>query len=299
MVDEVMATIEEIAVVRWSDDHLASLTDELEFVDVSVELLTEVGKYIFVATSIYPEKTKCWSRNQAIVGGQMIRLYKLLQATIDQSNQRQGDIVWMLLRLAFETIVNTKYLLLHDSDEIFDSFIHYSLRHEKKLHNMITDDINSKNSPPLPIANRILRSIQNMLEFWKVSIDEIDIRHPKNWANKNTFEKAKEVGHGEDYLVTFGTGSAFIHGSISTFSEIFFHESKEGYTAGHSFMKPRPQPNTKITQFAAETVFEYFQYLEDNQIIGEDYYDIMFARISDLIGTLDQVNEAHEKFLNR
>lgn len=299
MVDETKVAIEEIAQIRWSDDHFASFNDELEFVDVSVELLTEVGEYIFVATSIDHRASNCWNRNQAIVEGQMIRLYKLILATMDQSTQHRGEIVFVLFRLVFETIVNIKYLLLHDRDELFESYIQYSLRHEKKLYKMITDDIRAENRHPLPIENRILKSIQSTLDIWKVSIDEIDIKHPKNWGNKNTFEKAEEVGLAELYLVAFGTGSIFVHGGISSFNGFYFHESSEGFVANHSFMNPRPQPNMKITQLAAETVCEYFQYLEENQLIGEECTELIIDRIFDLISTLDRVNSAHEKFLNR
>jgi hypothetical protein len=63
---------------------LAALTSEDGFNGIGVELLVETGCYVCVAACIHPAQKNGWNRNEAIIGGNVVGLYKLLSAILDQ-----------------------------------------------------------------------------------------------------------------------------------------------------------------------------------------------------------------------
>jgi hypothetical protein len=65
-----------------------AFTSEGDFNGLTVELLIEVGSFICVAGNLLP-KTRRWDRNQAVLGGQLVRLYKLISALLDQICQHR------------------------------------------------------------------------------------------------------------------------------------------------------------------------------------------------------------------
>lgn len=105
-------------------------TLEEDFVGLSIDLLIEAGSFVCVAANLYP-LGKTWNRDEAILGGHFVRLYKLISAILDQTCQYRREIIMIHTRLAFECIINLRYLINHTSEELFDSYIKYSLKQEK------------------------------------------------------------------------------------------------------------------------------------------------------------------------
>ena len=140
-----LAQIDAIKATDVSEDRLNTFTTEYDFNEVAVELLIEVGSYICIAANLLPAKTHRWNRNQAILGGHLVRLYKLLSALLDQICQQRREIAFLVARIAFECIVNLRYLIkFADDAEIFDSYVAHSLRQEKRLHNKIQENITAR-----------------------------------------------------------------------------------------------------------------------------------------------------------
>ena len=111
---------------------IAAYTREWDFMVLASELLREVASYVCVAACTLGQ-APTWARDQAAVGGNMVRLYKLLSAFLDQTVQKQFETSTIISRLAFETIVNAQYLMANFSPELVNSFIGHSLRHERTL----------------------------------------------------------------------------------------------------------------------------------------------------------------------
>ncbi len=88
---------------------MAAYTREWDFVILASELLREVTSYVSVAACTLG-LAPAWTRDQAAVGGNMVRLSKLLSAFLDQTVQKRMETSTILSRLAFETIVNVRYL---------------------------------------------------------------------------------------------------------------------------------------------------------------------------------------------
>lgn len=123
MTREIDSQIENIVPAPVTAERLATCTSEEDFTGLAVDLLAEVGSFICVAACLLAGGTKCWTRNQAIVAGNVVRLYKLISALLDQTCQKRRETTFIFGRLAFETIVNIRYLITFASPALFDSYI--------------------------------------------------------------------------------------------------------------------------------------------------------------------------------
>jgi hypothetical protein len=97
-------------------------SSEADFVGLSLELLIETGSWLWVAGNLLPAVTQAWDRDQAVVGGHVVRLYKLISAMLDQTCQRRREISFILARLAFECIINLRFLIKNSSEEMFRAY---------------------------------------------------------------------------------------------------------------------------------------------------------------------------------
>ena len=69
MISALENELREIEPVQVNPDKLTLLKSEEDFTAIAVDLLVELGSYVCVAACILPGDTKCWNRDQAIVGG--------------------------------------------------------------------------------------------------------------------------------------------------------------------------------------------------------------------------------------
>src|SRR5437899_902734 len=136
--ENAVAFLRQLDAIKAADvghERLHSFESEEDFNGLSVELLIEVGSYICVAANLYPRTARRWHRNESVLGGHVVRLYKLISALLDQICQHRREITFIIARLAFECIVNLRYLVKFADDAgVCDSYVAYSLRQEKRLH---------------------------------------------------------------------------------------------------------------------------------------------------------------------
>jgi hypothetical protein len=120
----------EVERVEVDPAKIATFATEQEFVGLAVSLMIELASYSCIAaTTLGPSQV--WDRDHAAVGGNMVRLYKLLVSLLDQTCQRREEISWILGRLIFETAVNIRYLIANFSQELIDSYVKHALRQER------------------------------------------------------------------------------------------------------------------------------------------------------------------------
>ncbi len=135
------------------EEKIRSFGSETDFLGLSISLLIETGSYVCVAGNIYSPKTYTWNRNEAVLGGHLVRLYKLIDGLLDQTCKHRRETSFVLGRLAFECIINLRYLISHASDELFRSYRRYSLQHERRLLTRIRENIDARGGQELPIAH--------------------------------------------------------------------------------------------------------------------------------------------------
>jgi hypothetical protein len=142
-------TLPEISRTEISAELMAHYKSEHDFMNLTVDLTIETGQYACVAACTTGEQ-KTWNRDQAAIGGNIVRVYKLIDAMLDQTCKRRGEMSFTLARLVFETAVNVQYLIKNYSTDLIDSYVEYSLRHEKKLWENIAQQIIERNGIVLP-----------------------------------------------------------------------------------------------------------------------------------------------------
>jgi hypothetical protein len=274
-------------------DQMAAFTSESEFTGVSVSLMVETASYCCLAAGTMGDR-ETWDRDTAAVAGNMVRQYKLLDSFLDQICQRREETGRILARLVFETTVNIRFLIKHFSSELIDSYISHSMRHERKLHDVIQGKIKDRGGIMLPIEDRMLQSIDRAAKGGSIQIDEIDLTDRSPWGGKNTFDKAKDVGLEQLYLASFGGGSHSIHGN---WQEIYAnHIEWDGacsFTPKMQWRTPRPQLITSMALMINETSDVYFNFIGGAEV-GE-YFGV---RLQDLQKRIHRLVKAHETYLS-
>lgn len=294
MMDHLQRQLSDIERVAIKKEDLKSATSEDPFIGAAVDLMIEVGSYTCVAAHIYPNGKANWDRNQAIVGGHLVRLFKLIDALLDQTCKHRRETTMIFCRLAFEAIVNLAFLCRHGTDEVFDSYVQYSMRHEKKLLDKIQANILQRGGVALPIEERMIKSIQNKAAESGIDIASVRTSTPKNWGGKNVFEKASAVNLDEAYLAAFGGGSHSIHGNWMDLLEYHLEFEDGGFHPDCEWTKPRPQMLLALAKLTVETLYTYFDYL--GHIEARRLMDDCLA---DAWGRIREVDELHEQYLQR
>jgi len=292
MTDSFVDNLNDIKVVAVEDDAIAAYTSEDQFNSLAVELLKEVGSFICVAACILPADKKCWSRDQAIYGGHLVRLFKLISALIDQTCQNRREIMFLMSRLAFETIVNLAYLIEYQSPKLFEDYIRYSFRHEKRLHDRIMANIEARGGIRLPIEDRMLSSISAAVTRSGLSIDDLSPNEPKSWGEGSLYQRAKAVGFEMMYLAAFGGGSQNIHGNWMDLLEYHLDEDAEGFTPSLEWHRPRPQIGLAIAQMAVDVVANFFSFMKAFESVER-----LDDRLYDLAERIHRANVSHERFV--
>lgn len=278
-----------------SSARIDSFTSEDEFNGLAVELLIEVGSFICVAGNLLPAKTRRWERDQAILGGHVVRLYKLISALLDQICQRRREITFIIARLAFECIVNIRYLIKFGDAATYDSYIQYSLRQEKRLHDRIRTEIEGRGGQILPVEERMLGSIDKAVTASGLRIEDLSSSRPKNWADKNLYQRAEAVGLGGTYIGTFGGPSSSVHGNWMDMLEFQLetHHGERNFSPSFEWHNPRPQIGQTVAFLAVEAAREYFAF------VGEGPIEFIEEKFDDLSNRIREAARAHEAFLNR
>lgn len=283
--------IPDVTRVEVDPESVRAFNDEHAFTGLAVDLLIEVGSYVCIAASILPPPPHRWNRHEAVVVGHLARLYKLISALLDQTCQHRRETSFIFARLAFECIVNTLFLMKNDQPEVTVSYIEYSMRHEKRLRDRIRSNIESRGGEVWHIEERMLRSIESAARRSGVDLDSIN--PPANWAGKNLFEKAKDVGLEEAYLGAFAGPSHAVHGNWQDLLEYHLDSDEEGYTADLQWHRPRPQLLTTLAHLTVETLTVFF-----TDAVGQAGNQLA-EKMSDLRTRVAQFVDLHEEFLAR
>lgn len=285
--------LNDIEATDVSAKRLDSFTTEDDYNGLSVELLVEVGKYVVVASSVLPGDNGLWDRNQAILGGHLVRLHKLISAMLDQICQHRREITFILARLAFECIVNARFLIQAAEDpEVFASYVRYSLKQEKRLHERINQNIERRGGKASPVETRMLNSIAKTLNASGETLDTVSTSRPKEWANKNLYQRAETLGWEELYLGTFGGPSASVHGNWMDLLENHLEEHDgQGFSPRGTWRHPRPQIGDTIALLTVEAVQDYL-----NLLFGDD---LALSPLHDLSERILTAMRSHEDFLAR
>lgn len=284
-----MCEIEAIAVDK---EEIKQWSKEYSFLKLATDLTGETAQYAGFLASLVSEETGSWDVKQAVLGGHLVRLFKLLRHSIAQARDEQAEMLWVSIRLAAECIVNFRFILSNQREEVYTSFLHHSLQHEKRLLGNINTAIQCRNGVVLPIEERMTRSIDRTFANSEVRLDDLPKRRIRNWANKNVRERARSIGLEEAYLGVFSGPSLSVHGNWGDFLQHHLEVKAPGrFSPKFENSRARPHPFLSLPRLALPGLVEYSQNLgsmDDAPII---------ERIRGLLGRVELAEELHEAFL--
>jgi hypothetical protein len=285
--------IEQVEVVP---EKLAASTREAPFVELSFNLLREAGSYVCLAASI-TGPNPAWDRDQSVVGGNMVRIFKLISGLLDQASQDRLETSVIFARLIFETCVNVRYLVVNFSPELVDSYIRHSLRHERKLNDKIQDSIRQRGGAALPVEERMLKSLERTERIAGVALSRIDLKDKSPWGAKHLHDKAKHVGLGEAYLAAFGGLSHNVHGSwqdIYQYQLATTDDEEAEFRPNLEWARVRPQYLFGLAMIVTGTVGNAARFLG-----GEYALSQIVDKLSDLELRIKLGSSAHEAYLSK
>lgn len=275
-----------------SPERIAGFKSELDYLGLGLDLMIEAGSYITIAIHILgPDGA--WTRDQAVIGGNMVRLYKLFSAMLDQTVQHRRETSFILARLAFETIVTIRYLLKEYDPALIDRYVKHSLDHERRLLDVMNENIDARSGIIRPIENRMRRSIDRMFKISGVALEELPAKRERDWGGTNLYEKAEAVGLAEAYRAMFAGASQNVHGA---WGDLYAHhldtEGDGRFTPNIEWNAPRPQLLYSIALLSLETAESFARFMG-----GQEVVDYLIPHLDDLRDRLITADRAHESYL--
>ncbi len=281
--------------VAIQEEKIKEFASEKNFLDLSINILIEAGSFVCVAANLYPIDRKEWNRDEAILGGHLVRLYKLVSAMLDQTTQLRRETTYIFARLAFECIINLRYLIKHASTELFNSYVEHSLKHERKLRTRILKGIKERGGEKLAIENRMLNSIDKSFKISGANPNNMTHQGPKNWGNKNIYEKADDLGLADVYLAALGGGSHSIHGNWQDLLDFHLITNHDNCTfkSDLKWHFPSPQVLNALSLHATLTIIDYMIWINHPEFPEE-----VVNALVELQNRILLLDKLHEAFLS-
>lgn len=274
-------------------ESLSKFTTESEFTALGVDLLTEAASYVCIACCVLGDKPT-WAKEQAVVGGNAVRLYKLYSLYLEQTCERKRELTDIIARLIFETAVSVRYMVAHFSTGLVDSYMRQSMRYEKKLFDLIESNIARREGVVLPIEDRMLKSLERASKAANIPLESINLKNKTAWGGKNLYEKTVSIGWEPAYLAVFSGMSHNVHGSWQDLLSHHLETHDDGrFSPELEWSTPRPQPLFALGLLALEVVMDVVGFLG-----GPAAAEQLEGSIADLEERILQVNAAHEKYLS-
>lgn len=272
-------------------------TSEDGFMQLGVELLKEIATISSTLSCAYKldehHNPRKWTRNEAILGGLMIRIVKLQSGLLDQICQQRLELAFIISRCLNESLINLEYLLEKDSDEAYNEFIEYSLREEKRLLNRINNNIKLRGSE-LPIERRMKESIEGVFKTSQFKIEDVHEENKTPWG-QTIYRRAEKIGLQDAFFALFSLPSHFVHGN---WQDLISHhlEHKDGeFSPSPEWKRPRPQILSSTIVVCARV---NKLYLNKTLPLCADSKQIQ-ELIDDILIRTKKLDDLHEEYLQQ
>jgi Family of unknown function (DUF5677) len=289
---QLLKALEGVATTDVNIDEVGAFSSEEQFLDLAAALLAEAAEYTRIAAGALPIGSN-WTRNQAAIGGSVVRLHKNTLALLDQTEQRKRETSFVFARLGFETVVTIRYLIKHFSPDLIASYIKHSFKYEVRLRKNIKENIAKRSGLILPIEDRMLKSIERAFEKAGLNPTDMDKYRDRDWGGKNLYEKADDLQLGNAYLGAFAGPSQSVHGG---WGDIYSHNLEAidaGFIPKLNWSHPRPQLVTAVAILTLTAVRDYVGY-----VAGDEIQQKANSILENLVGRIELLDQAHEKYLS-
>lgn len=289
--DQILSEVEKVAV---DPEIVRGWGKEYPHLKLSTDLMGEGARYTCMLGSALAVGRTDWSVDEAILGGHLVRLFKLMRHAIQQVVDSHADILFVTIRLISEGIINFRYLQENRNDELFTSYLHQSLQKERALLESIRANIADRGGTTLPIEERMLASIARAFENSQVKVEGLPSKRIRDWGGLNVRDRAKALGLEEAYLGVFGGPSESIHGSWADLRQHQLQVVAPGrFRPRFEDERPRPQPFYALTVLLIPGLISYAR------AFGEAASAQIVERLEDLVTRVHTADELHEGYLQR
>jgi hypothetical protein len=205
------------------------------------------------------------------------------------------ELFAVLWRSTIETAVNAIYLVRFGTPDLFDAYVGYSLRVEKRILDRVRKDVAGSESPPLPIQVRMLADLPRAFAFAGVDADAVDEADRTDWSGRGgIYGRFDAIGWKGLYSL-FSIGSHYAHGNWHDLSVHHLGRTPEGFVPMADFTPVRSQPVTGAVRIIAQAAHEYLTTL----VAPGGDRDVLADRIAFCGQKAELIDRLHEAFLAR
>ena len=233
-------------------------------------------------------------RDQAICAGLLVRIVKFMTAVASLVSQdsNRADVVFALNRSIAESATNLRFLLIKNEDRFFDQFVRFSLAPERRLYDLIEENVAKRSGETLPIEERMLKSIQRVCRLSRVKITDVQPRMG-DWGG-GLRNRMMAIGQGELYAGVHGLASQAVHGTWVDLVQHHLAEVDGGFRPDPTWSRVDSRlmlPTCVLVLTAAHTyINQFFPPLPE--------LEPLLDRISDLEERIMVVDQAHEEWFS-
>ena len=287
--DETIGDIEPVTVNR---SEVESFEKNSQYAELAFNLFRETAQWVCLFAAILGERPS-WNVHEAILGGHLVRLFKLTRCILEVAQER-AEIMWIFLRLSAECLINFRFLLANASDELFASYLHQSLQHDRELLWQIDQNVAARGGAVLPIEKRMRHSVARTFERSGVNMSDLPEKKIHNWGSKNLFERAQAVGLDSAYFAIFGGPSRNVHGGWRDLLEHHLDYKSDGQFTPHLDFsgESRPQALFAAAYITVPALLHYIEVL--GPAVG---MEAARRRLQDLGERVSLADTLHEQFL--
>tara|TARA_R110000737_G_scaffold103482_1_gene136739 strand:- start:49 stop:924 length:876 start_codon:yes stop_codon:yes gene_type:complete len=230
------------------------------------------------------------SRMDSVIAGNVARLIKLSTSFLQNICEGKSEICFILDRCIAETCINLKLILLNPEEKSKQDYIKYSLKTEKKLHDTITKNIESRDGIELPIEKRMKESIESSFNSSGLELKDVN----KNFKWKNVYERTKAIGEEFYYKTHYGISSHSIHGNWQEIMFNHLNENENGFQINLSWKKPRPQ----LIEGSLLQILDTTKIIIENEIVNETIKKELLNNYKLLLAASSLLSFKHEELIN-
>jgi hypothetical protein len=287
--------VKDIDRVPVDEANVKTFTRSSQYLELAFNLIRETAQWVTLFAGL---GGGMWNVRDAILGGHLVRLSKLLRSLLDNMDEDREEIAWVILRLNAECVINFRFLLLNAAeDTVFSSYLHFALQDDVRLLKRIAANVEARGGEVWPIEERMRRSIDRAFKESGVSPDQVPENRIRNWGDKNLYEKAVAVGLSEHaYSAIFGGASRSVHGGWLDLLRLHltYDESSGLFEPQPAFTRMRqPQPLFAIAFMTIPALTDYIAY------IGFQETAALLPQLTDLNDRIVSADRLHEEFMQK
>lgn len=263
---------------------------EIQFSILGFNLCRELASWTAVAACLLPPGGS-WTRNEAVLGGHLVRLFKLLRSWLEQVNAERADLMWVVLRMVSECAINLRFLT-KGGETVINDYVTYSLQREWRLLDELETNIGRRGGTELPIERRMRRSIMRTFERSEVDPKNRPPKPIRHWGGMDVKQRAVALDMERAYMAVFSGPSESVHGNWGDLLRHHLNWTEHGFEPNtESSPTERPQPFFAVGTIAATAVIDYLRHLGSAQL------DHPITQLADLVERMRVADGLHEQYL--